>query len=94
MSNLGRRLARLESVNGEGGYLQLVTLDDLVGDYPVQPWPDDLAAIQFANGAEHSRRDGETVEAFRHRLSVEHGVRGPAGALPFAIVESFSRVMA
>jgi hypothetical protein len=87
MKGMGQRLARLEAANGPDDYLQILTIDDLVmADGPVLPWPDDVAGVRFHNGVERHRGEGEAVDAFRRLLSAE-GIRGPAGALPFAIVE-------
>lgn len=91
MSNLGKRLARLEGEGAGSDFLPIIALDDLVlgeGDAP-QPWPEDLLGVRFADASGRHRKPGESVEAFRRRLCVEHGQRGPAGALPFAFLAGF-----
>ena len=98
MSGLRKRLERLEAANGPEGYLQILTLGDLVvGDSPALPWPETTRGVRSIDGGFWSdaeqdghnrwRHDGESIDAFRERLCREHGVRGPAGALPFAFVD-------
>jgi hypothetical protein len=99
MKGLGKRIARLENdTSGGMDYLQLLTLDDLViSDTPAMAWPDEVTGVRFLDGSlwsdagseapTHWRRDGESIVAFRDRLCREHGVRGPAGAFPWAVVD-------
>lgn len=85
MNGLGRRIARLESDGGDDDYLPFVTIDDLVGDHPLVDWPEGVSGVRMFNGVEHQRCGGEGLAAFRRRLSVELGVRGPGRALPHIV---------
>lgn len=89
MSAMHRRLARLEAGEQQDDCLPLLTIDEVVlnGGAPAPCWPDTTAGVRFSDGAERYRREGESVAAFRRRLCVEQGARGPVGSLPHDFVE-------
>lgn len=85
-----KRLARLEAAgNGDHEFLPVIGLaviDDLACDKsPLGEWPEQVTGIRMFDGREWERSDGEAVEEFRRRVSVEIGLRGPPGSLPHIV---------
>ena len=86
-SSLKRRMVLLEADSIDGDYLPLVTIDDICVSDRRTPaaWSDDVAGVCFTDGREWTRHEGEALADFRHRVSREIGVKGPAGALPHIV---------
>jgi hypothetical protein len=88
--NIRKRLMRLETTSNDNHdflpIIGLAVIDDLACDQsPLADWPDQVAGIRMFDGREWSRAGGEDVEAFRRRVSVEIGLRGPPGSLPHIV---------